>query len=180
MIPRGLLMIEHRLIEKMLDITDKELDIIRKEQRVNPVFIDTIVDFIRTYADRTHHGKEEDILFKELENKELESGDNKIMLELINEHKTARKVVGELSAANAGYLKGDSESIEIIKEKLTFLINFYPEHITKEDKIFFPAAEKYFTGQELENMLNEFYEFDRKMIHEKYNKLYESLSEKYK
>ena len=33
---------------------------------VDPVFIDTAVDFIHTYADRCHHGKEEDILFKAL------------------------------------------------------------------------------------------------------------------
>ncbi len=178
--PRGPLMIEHRLIEKMLNITNKELDIIKKEQKVNPVFIDTIVDFIRTYADRTHHGKEEDILFKKLENKELGSSDKKMMQELVNEHKTARKTVKELAEANNKYLSGDAGSIEVITEKLSFLINFYPVHITKEDKVFFPNTEKYFTEKELDDMLNDFWEFDKKMIHEKYNKLYESLSEKYK
>ena len=35
------------------------------------------------------------------------------------------------------------------------------------------------TGKELENMLRDFWEFDKKMIHEKYNKLYESLINKY-
>lgn len=177
--PRGPLMIEHRLIEKMLNITNKELDIIKKERKVNSVFIDTIVDFIRTYADRTHHGKEENILFKKLESKKLNSYDRIIMQELVDEHITARKAVKDLLEANNKYIGGNSESIDMIIEKLYFLINFYPKHILKEDKVFFPNTEKYFTNNELDNMLNDFWEFDKKMIHEKYNKLYESLSKKY-
>lgn len=172
-------MIKHRLIEKMLNITNKELDIIKKERKVNSIFIDTIVDFMRTYADRTHHGKEENILFKELENKKLNSYDRVIMQELIDEHITARKVVKDLVEANNNYIDENLESIDMIIEKLYFLINFYPKHILKEDKVFFPNTEKYFTNNELDNMLIDFWDFDKKMIHEKYNKLYEWLSKKY-
>ncbi len=32
----------------------------------NPIFVETIVDFIKTYADETHHGKEENIIIIEL------------------------------------------------------------------------------------------------------------------
>ncbi len=177
--PRGLLMIEHRLIEKMLNITGKELDLFIKNKKVNPVFINTVVDFIKVYADRTHHGKEEDILFKKLENKKLDNDDIKIMHELFNEHLTARKAVAEIVEANNRYAAGDLSGIEIITDNLSFLINFYPEHIIKEDKIFFPQTEKYFSNDELDDMLTEFYEFDKKMIHEKYIRLYESLKLQY-
>jgi hemerythrin-like domain-containing protein len=177
--PRGPLMIEHRLIEKMLHIISKELDVIKKNKKVNPVFIDTIVDFIRIYADRTHHGKEEDILFKQLEDKDLTVEDDEMMKDLINDHKTARKMVIELVAANNNYADGDTSSINTIIEKLTFLIDFYPAHIEKEDTIFFPNTEKYFSSAGLNEMLDDFWEFDRKMIHEKYNRLYESLKATY-
>ncbi len=56
--PRGPLMIEHRLIERMIALIKKEIQRLQESSTVNPVFIDTAVDFIRTYADRTHHGKE--------------------------------------------------------------------------------------------------------------------------
>ncbi len=69
--PRGLLMIEHRLIEKVL-IVAKQKAISMTEIDYNPIFIETIVDFIKTYADRTHHGKEENILFVELAKKKLD------------------------------------------------------------------------------------------------------------
>jgi len=178
--PRGPLMIEHRLIEKMLKIIDKELNNILETKKVNPVFIDTVVDFIKIYADRTHHGKEEDILFKKLENKKLNNDDTKMMQDLIEEHINARKVVGEIVEANNKYAHGDLTSIEILIEKLSYLTKFYPEHILKEDKIFFPNTEKYFSAKESDDILSEFWEFDKKMIHEKYNKLYESLKLKYK
>jgi hemerythrin-like domain-containing protein len=177
--PRGPLMIEHRLIEKMLQIAGKELEVVIKNKKVNPVFINTVVDFIKTYADRTHHGKEEDILFKKLGNKKLNNDDMKIMQELINEHIIARKAVSEIVEANNRYTNGDFSGLDIITEKLSFLINFYPVHIAKEDKIFFPNTEKYFSDKELDDMLADFREFDRKMIHEKYIKLFDSLKLQY-
>jgi len=177
--PRGPMMIEHRLIEKMLHIISRELDAIKKHEKINPVFIDTIVDFIRIYADRTHHGKEEDILFKQLENKKLSGEDRAMMLDLISEHKNARKVVSELVDANKMYFNGDPACSTVVVDNLSYLIDFYPKHIEKEDKIFFPNTEKYFSTAELDNMLDEFWEFDRKMIHEKYNRLYESLKAEY-
>jgi len=66
MLPIGPLMIEHRLIEKMIKVIQKEVETWKREDRINPEFVDAAVDFIRVYADKCHHGKEEDILFREL------------------------------------------------------------------------------------------------------------------
>jgi hemerythrin-like domain-containing protein len=62
-----------------------------------------------------------------------------------------------------------------IVSKLRTLVEFYPKHIEKEDKVFFPASRAYFTNEEDQAMLEEFWEFDRKMIHEKYKSLVEGL-----
>jgi hemerythrin-like domain-containing protein len=174
--PRGQLMIEHRLIEKMLNIVKSEVNTIQKKRSVDPVLIDTIVDFIKTYADRTHHGKEEDILFEELKSKNLSSDDKKMMQDLVDEHVLARGIVKELINANICYSQGNAESLDVIIEKLIFLTDFYPVHILKEDKIFFPETEQYFSELELEVLMMQFTDFDSKMIHEKYNLLYSFLS----
>jgi len=55
----------------------KEIAKMKKYNKTNPLFIDIAVDFIRMYADRTHHGKEEDILFRDLEKKSLSPNHNK-------------------------------------------------------------------------------------------------------
>jgi hemerythrin-like domain-containing protein len=168
---RGPLMIEHRLIERMLSVIRNALSEIEAKHAVDPVFIDTAVDFIRVYADRTHHGKEEDILFRELKNKQLRTEDRRIMKELIEEHVFGRQTTKALMEANARYRDGDETALADIAANLQTLTEFYPKHIEKEDKVFFPSSRTYFSDEEDQAMLNEFYEFDRKMIHEKYTYL---------
>ena len=89
--PRGPLMIEHRLIEEMIGLIKKESSKIKKTKNIDPSFIDTAVDFIRIYADKTHHGKEEDILFRECTKKKMSKEDTKVMNELIEKHKFNKK-----------------------------------------------------------------------------------------
>jgi hemerythrin-like domain-containing protein len=172
---RAPLMIEHRLIERMIVLIKKGLKIIEAKQEVDPLFIDTAVDFIRTYADRTHHGKEEDILFRELEKRNLSEVDRRLMKDLIQEHVFARRTTQALIDATRRYRNGDETVMGKIAEKLETLVEFYPKHIEKEDQVFFPASRAYFTDQEDQGMLREFWEFDRKMIHEKYKAVVEGL-----
>jgi hemerythrin-like domain-containing protein len=172
---RAPLMIEHRLIERMLELIKREAARIRDTNEINPVFIDNAVDFIRVYADRTHHGKEEDILFRDLAKKNMTSEEKRIMAELIQEHVLGRKTVGDLVDAKKRHFVGDNSALEAVVENLEFLVSFYPRHIEKEDKVFFPAMMKYLSVEEQERMLSEFWEFDRNMIHQKYRDLVEEL-----
>ena len=175
---RAPLMIEHRLIERMIGIINGVLSQIEKEEKVDPVFVDTTVDFIRTYADRTHHGKEEDILFRDLSKRDLSEEDQLLMNDLIQEHILGRKTTKKLVETNTRYRNGDKSALAEIVSNLRSLVEFYPKHIKKEDKVFFPSARSYFSEQEDQAMLNEFWEFDRKMIHEKYISLVESFENK--
>jgi hemerythrin-like domain-containing protein len=172
---RGPLMIEHRLIERMLSVIKDALLQIGVTHKTDPVFVDIAVDFIRIYADRTHHGKEEDILFRELNKRSLSIEDKHLMEELIKEHIFGRQTTKALVEANARFRNGDESALADIADSLQTLVEFYPKHIEKEDKIFFPAARGYFTDQEDQAMLAEFWEFDRKMIHEKYKSVVEEL-----
>jgi hemerythrin-like domain-containing protein len=168
---RGPLMIEHRLIERMLSAIRNVLSEIEARHKVDPVFVDTAVDFIHVYADRTHHGKEEDILFRDLGNKQLAKEDRRIMEELIEEHEFGRQTTRALVEANDRFRNGYEAALTDILVNLQTLTEFYPRHIEKEDKVFFPSSRNYFSDEEDQAMLTEFYEFDRKMIHEKYESL---------
>jgi hemerythrin-like domain-containing protein len=171
----GPLMWEHRLIEKMLHFFPAKIAEIEKTSKVDPVFIDTAVDFIRTYADRTHHGKEEDILFRDLAKKKMTPEHAKIVQELVDEHIYARTTVGRLVEAKDRYLNSDGSAIKTVIGCMIELAQFYPKHIEKEDKHFFFPCMDYFTKEEQDTMLQEFWEFDRNMIHEKYRKVVERL-----
>ncbi len=175
MMPAGPLMKEHRLIERMIEVMAKRLENIRKEGKADPCFIDTAVDFIRTYADRCHHGKEEEILFKGLAKKKLSDEHRRIMNELIEEHKMGRNNVKKLKAAKEAYVQGDKDALKDIMENMEILTQFYPRHIEKEDKHFFIPSMDYFTQKERDAMLDEMGEFDKDMIHEKYAKVVEDV-----
>jgi hemerythrin-like domain-containing protein len=172
---RGPLMVEHRLIERMIMLIRDALGQIGSTHEVDPVFVDTAVDFIRMYADRTHHGKEEYILFRDLNKRPLSAEDRRIMNELIEEHVFGRKTTRGLVEANTRYRTGDKSALAGIKSGLHTLVEFYPRHIEKEDKVFFPASRAYFKEEEDQAMLAEFWEFDRKMIHEKYKSVVEKM-----
>jgi hemerythrin-like domain-containing protein len=168
MLPIGPLMIEHRLIERMIEVIGRRVDQMEKENKVDPQFIDLTVDFIRTYADRCHHGKEEDILFRDLLLKPLSREHNKILEELIEEHRWGRETVSTLVSAKANYLRGEQGALTTIADCLKSLVNFYPKHIEKEDRQFFMPCMQYFSAEEKAAMLEEEWEFDRNLIHEKY------------
>jgi hemerythrin-like domain-containing protein len=178
MMPIGPLMIEHRLIERVIEVLRIELGKMAEGKEVDPTLIDTAVDFIRTYADRTHHGKEEAILFRDLAEKDLSAEDRRVMEELVSEHVYARKTVGELVNAKERYLEGHTDALETILKKLGALVTLYPGHIEKEDKVFFPASMKYLSQSEQDAMLEEMWKFDRGMIHEKYRSVAEWLEDR--
>jgi hemerythrin-like domain-containing protein len=172
--PIGPMMWEHRLIEEMLRLCEAEIKKIDESNKVDTVFIDRAVDFVRTYADRVHHGKEEDILFRDLAKKPLSPEHARIMTELIGEQAYSRQTVRKLVEAKERYLKGENTVQEVIAQ-LKELARFYPLHIQKEDKHFFYPCMDYFTKEEQDRMLAEFYEFDRNMIHEKYRKVVDQI-----
>jgi hemerythrin-like domain-containing protein len=175
---RGPLMIEHRLIEQMLEVIRGTLIDIGKTKSIDPYFVDTAVDFIRVYADRTHHGKEEYIMFRDLRKKQLSKEDMQMMNELIEEHAFSRKTTKALVEANTRYRRGDKAAPREVTNCLKTLVDFYPKHIKKEDEIFFPASRIYFSKEEDQAMLADFWEFDRKMIHEKYRAVVNDVKSK--
>jgi hemerythrin-like domain-containing protein len=173
--PIAPLMIEHRLIERMITLMRCELERIKDNIAVDPVFafvdpvfIDTAVDFIRTYADRCHHGKEEEIFFAALGRKELSLEHREMMEDLVRDHVLARETTAALFKAKNDFLLDKDGALEKILKNLTRLVDFYPLHIEREDKQFFIPCMAYFTDAEKAEMLQAMWDFDRMMIHEKY------------
>ncbi len=180
MLPVGPLMIEHRLIEKMIRLMAQETARVRENITVSAQFafvdskfIDAAVDFIRTYADQVHHGKEEDILFTALQNKPLSAEHRQIMQELQQEHVWGRQTTVSLVAALEQYKHGQKEVLADILKSMTELATFYPNHIEKEDQHFFLPVMEYFSQSEKEVLLAQMNEFDQALMHEKYQKIVE-------
>ena len=182
--PIGPLMIEHRLIERLLHLMQQEfarikanIDVDPEFAFVDPVFIDTAVDFIRTYADRCHHGKEEDILFKALAAKDLSPELRQVMAELIKDHAWARETTANIVKAKEGYLLESPGALNDLILHMGELLGFYPRHIETEDKHFFIPCMAYFSEAEQADVLAQMQEFDRRLIHEKYRGVVERIEQ---
>lgn len=176
--PKGPLMQEHRLIEKVIQLLAQENELIKYGTQFDSMFIEDVVDFLRMYADRTHHGKEEDILFAALAQKKLHNLDEELMRQLMAEHQFARGRTDALAEANRLYGGGNPHALGMLSASIDELVALYPQHIAKEDIVFFPAAIGYLSPQEQEWMLSAFCAFDRQLIHEKYRAVVQRLEQR--
>jgi len=175
--PIEFLMEEHNLISRMIALFDKEIARL-KQSKGDHCFIREAIDFFNSYGDKTHHGKEEDILFREIGRKDISEEDRNTMAELLEEHVLARGKIKHLNELNEKFIQGDSECQPDIVAALEDMGSFYLKHIEKENTKFFVSAKQYFTDEEWELMMKEFSEFDRSIIHEKYKALIADLEAK--
>lgn len=175
MLPAGPLMIEHRLIERMVSAISKEGNRIAQGEAPDLAFLAVAVDFFRTYADRCHHGKEEDILFVKLASKSMSPPMVQAMQRLKEEHQIARGLVGQLEKQSQEHRSGSADAAKGISRTISELARLYPDHIAREDKEFFPTAMTYLDPKERDEMLRGFEDFDRKLIHEKYKAVVEGV-----
>ncbi len=130
--PTKLLTDEHKNILKVVDILSEECD--SPEKNIDKNFFTKVIDFIRNYADKFHHAKEEDILFKEFcKSENIHCNPTEQML---YEHKLGREFVkGMEDSLN----KGDREGI--IRNARGY-IELIREHIFKEDNILYPMVDE--------------------------------------
>ena len=175
MLPIAPLMIEHRLIERMAAVMETQAESLQAGQELDLRFIPEVVDFMRTYADRTHHGKEEDILFKVLKGKKL-SGEHRRTLErLEQDHVRSREMVSKLAALGEEHVHGSPSAAYHASMLMKDLVTLYQGHLKLEDQGFFVPVMEYLNEGERRSMLEEFRDFDARMVHERYGKAVERL-----
>ena len=133
-------MIEHRLIERMVAVMDRQKRTIDSGGAPDNDLLDTAVDFMSNYADRCHHGKEEELLFSKLRTKPMSPDMVQAMDRLIDDHAWSRAEIGRLRELNANSRGGNAAAAAGISGVLGGLVKLYPDHIFREDKQFFPRS----------------------------------------
>jgi hemerythrin-like domain-containing protein len=180
MLPIGELMIEHRLIDRMLALMRIELDRIGAYGKADPEFIDSAVAFVKEYADICHHGKEEKILFARLAEKRLTPEMKKMVEDLVQEHRFVRDLTNDLVRAKDQYMNNRPEGKPGIISCLNSIVEFYPRHVEKEEKHFFIPAMDYFSDDEKETMLRMFREFDARLFHDEFRMMVSGMEDRWK
>jgi hemerythrin-like domain-containing protein len=87
---------------------------------------------------------------------------------MVLEHIRERGIMDRLEIAKDKFWLGESGAFIEILENLKGILKFYPAHMQREERDVFFTGMEYFSEEEQMDMLREFAEFDRNLIHEKY------------
>lgn len=152
-----MLMDEHQLILRMITLVEKNTALLEAGKFRNWQFYLDAVDFIRNYADRFHHAKEEDVLFVELVKNGMPEKSSPIEAMLM-EHDQGRDHVKKMEEAAQKALDGETGQIPEIIENARCYAELLRGHIDKEDSILYPLSERILPAEVRARMLDAYTE----------------------
>jgi hemerythrin-like domain-containing protein len=151
---------EHRFIEMVVKACYVTVEEIGGGGAVDQELLRQIVEFMRVYADKCHHGKEEALLFPALYEKGVPITGCPIGA-LTSEHVQGRRLVTGLADALELYQRDDPKAGEVILENLKGVTHLYPNHIWKEDYLLFPMTLKVMNREDLRDLGLKFEKVDQ-------------------
>lgn len=172
------LMHEHRVIEQVLDALEHCSEAIASGQDVPRTTVRDFAEFFCNFADRCHHGKEEDRLFATM----VELGfprDQGPIAVMLTEHELGREQIRALTTLGAGEgLFSEAERRQVCAHAGAF-IPLLRTHIMREDEILYPMAIRALTSEHLEKLARDFKAFEATVMgkgeHERYHALADHL-----
>ena len=162
---------EHFLIKRLVALIPRiivSLDVETKEGRQ---VVKKVTDFIRFYADKYHHAKEEEILFKYFD-------ENLDILKVMRQdHEKARAHVRAILETL------DRKDKQAISTRLNAYYELLNEHIKKEDEILYPWIDRNLSTSQVGEVFSKFNEVENKSdreVIEGLKKFVETLEDEYK
>lgn len=162
---------EHQAVLSALDILEKICRKLEAGEKVDPKHQEDILEFIKIFVDKCHHGKEEDLLFPALEKVGIPKEQGPIGM-MLTEHDMGRK-----------FVRGMSENIsnpEKFIENARGYIELLRQHIEKENNILYQMADTHISQAKDNELLKEFDKLELERIgpgkHEEFHKMLEKLA----
>ncbi len=146
--PMQSLVQEHTLIKRFLALIPVIVETIDLEAEADRQLIRDGVDFIRSYADKFHHAKEEDILFKRFDENQA------IIRVMYEDHTTGRAHVRGMLAAVEG-----RDTVRLTEHLLGYR-ELLCQHIQKEDEILYPWMDRQLTMGQVGELFRDFDQAD--------------------
>lgn len=171
------LMHEHESITHAFQILDRMIDRFHDAGAMTREDAQSFMAFLKEFADKCHHGKEETILFPELANAGIpvQGGPIGVMLA---EHDEGRRLIAEMEEST-----GQEPDLAKFISSARQYMNLMRTHIQKENNVLFPMADRALDANTLDRLYEAFEEHEEKVIghgrHEQLHELLESLRQKY-
>ena len=141
---------EHENILEIVELLEKESENLG-DKKIDREFYRKVIDFIRNYADKFHHAKEEDILFKEFcKAVEEQKAHCNPVEQMLHEHNLGRNFVKEMEQG----LKEENKAK--ILDGAKGYAGLIREHIFKENNILYPMADEILNEKIQKSMIEKF------------------------
>ncbi len=179
-----LMVMEHDNILLFIEAVRNACCGILEGKEVDTEDFEKMIQFARNYADKHHHGKEEQVLFLEMTEHLGKIGENLIQHGMLIEHDYGRLHISDLEASLNLY-KEDLQTIYKlgIIEGAAGYANLLTRHIDKENEVVYKYAEKSLAPEILESVDSRVRDFEKEAeqqkIQEKYLGILKDLREKY-
>lgn len=174
---------EHTYIKRMLKLVQNLCQRIVEGKEIEHHAFYSAIDFVKNYADKYHHGKEEDMLFKDMSNELGETMKNGPIQGMLIEHDLGRMYIANLlENLKRNEEKGEDTRIFIIANAVSYTELLF-KHIDKEDNAIYTFAQKNLKKETLEKLDSQSQEFESQDVNkesrEKYIGLLEDLERKF-
>jgi len=169
---------EHEGVKIMLSVLGQVCQQLEATGNMNPEHLEGILEFLKIFVDKCHHGKEEELLFPALVAVGVpEDGPIAVML---HEHEMGRNLVKAMSTAFAGYMTGSISSSKAVLQNAHGYISLLRDHIEKENNVLFVMADSRLSEQRQDELFEGFEKIEEDRIgvgkHEEFHGLLKKLS----
>jgi len=172
-----ILIAEHTVISRVLDALEEA---VRSPEAAGPGFFSAAADFASGFADGCHHRKEENVLFKALTRHGMPAQGGPVGVMLF-EHEQGRQLIRTLRRSAALWQNGESSGRDAAVQAAAQYISLLRQHISKENNILFPMADRFIPLDEQPQVAEDFehveHEETGEGIHEKYLALAQALEQ---
>jgi hemerythrin-like domain-containing protein len=175
--PTGMLEDEHHFISKVVSAMAILAERLEKGESLGQGELQEIFGFMRMFADKCHHGKEEVHLFPLLRRKGVSVSGCPLAI-LMAEHQRGRTLVKDMLTFIVEYGKGETGAKNSLVRVLTDLTKLYSNHIWKENYLLFPMTDKILNPEEKKDLLMKFDDVEREIgkdIHNRFEQVAEKL-----
>ena len=146
---------EHDAILRMIDATEQTAHRIDHNEAVPARVLSNLQEFFQLFADRCHHGKEEDLLFPLLEGKGLPRIGGPVGVMLM-EHEEGRALVRTMAETAKAYAGGNQEAGKQWAGAAQRYAALLRQHIMKENEVMFVMAERLLSDEEQRELAEAF------------------------
>lgn len=172
-----MLMHDHRLVEKALSGLGLVMDRLNRGDEVDVSLLRETVQFMRQFVDRCHHRKEEELLFPAMARNGVPEQGGPLGV-MKHEHEQGRAWVATFEDAVELYAKDGEAARDRLVKAIGYIRELYTDHISKEERVLFPMAERILSAGELDDLLEGFNKGEAETgsnVHERFERFAERL-----